>query len=314
MPVRVLRNQEGLRFTFRDIPPMEFQDPFCEETIRRIRPQVEFTSFVPRQNLLHVADMYKNVSPAGMIFHVSRCGSSLLSQVLKQSASLVVYSEPPVLNDILLPPQEFTSEETVAALRIACGYLGHHAVGPFVIKLRSWNSLMANQLLTAFPCTPWVFIVRDPVEVGVSVLNKKPLWMRLYNGSINPFLEYLDGEAKLYDIHQYFAQIYAAFCGTISAQESNRGLLVQYPQLPAASWTSVSQHFHIQLSGRNVDVMQQRAMLYSKQPPNGRSVFQPDSVRKHEEATYDLQQAVAQYATPALARVIAMFESQEILA
>ncbi len=43
----------------------------------------------------------------GIVFHVSRCGSTLVSQLLKQHVGVVVYAEPLPVNEILLPPHKW---------------------------------------------------------------------------------------------------------------------------------------------------------------------------------------------------------------
>ena len=45
--------------------------------------------------------------PAGIVFHVARCGSTLVSQLLKQHLGHVVYAEPLPINEILLPPHKW---------------------------------------------------------------------------------------------------------------------------------------------------------------------------------------------------------------
>src|SRR5271166_938284 len=48
-------------------------------------------------------------TPAGFIFHMSRCGSTLVSQMLAQLDEVVMLSEPQVLNDVLLAPPRISA-------------------------------------------------------------------------------------------------------------------------------------------------------------------------------------------------------------
>ena len=63
----------------------ELQDAFMQETIARI-PASETVVHVTRDEL---GERRRDTAPAGIIFHVARCGSTLISQSLKQLDNLV---------------------------------------------------------------------------------------------------------------------------------------------------------------------------------------------------------------------------------
>ncbi len=103
LPARAALHPTGLYFALRDIRTAELQDPFMQETIARV---------AARESVVQIAreDVGKGAagtSPAGIVFHVSRCGSTLVSQLLKQHVGLVVYAEPLPVNEILLPPHKW---------------------------------------------------------------------------------------------------------------------------------------------------------------------------------------------------------------
>ena len=120
----------------------------------------------------------RDTAPVGIIFHVARCGSTLLSQSLKRLDGLVVYAEPQPVNEILAPPHKWPRADLVAALRTLGAAFARHARGPYVLKLSSWNTLYCDIVAEAFPETPWVLSLRDPVEVGVSLLASPPGWFQ----------------------------------------------------------------------------------------------------------------------------------------
>ena len=80
LPARAALHATGLYFSLREIRPSELQDPFVQETIARI-PARESVVQIAREDL---GKGSAGTSPAGIIFHVSRCGSTLVSQLLKQ--------------------------------------------------------------------------------------------------------------------------------------------------------------------------------------------------------------------------------------
>ena len=151
-----------------------------QETIARI-PASETVLHVTRDELRRAAS---DNAPAGIIFHVARCGSTLISQSLKQLDNLAVYAEPQPVNEILVPPHEWPRADMVAAIRALGSAFARHAGGPYVLKLSSWNTLFCDIVTEAFPETNWVLCLRDPVEVGVSLLQQPPGWLSSDGGGV----------------------------------------------------------------------------------------------------------------------------------
>jgi hypothetical protein len=181
--------------------------------------------------------------PVGLVFHMARCGSSLVSQLLKEYTDLVVYSEPMPINEILAPPQVQTRVRMVAAIRSLAGLFALHAARPFVIKLSSWNTLYCELLTEAFPNTPWVLCVRDPLEVAVSLQGQPPGWLQQGSAPMDVLATVVDPERRARNPEAYTAQVLAAFCAAAARLDAGRGKLIRYEQLPAAVWDVVAAHF-----------------------------------------------------------------------
>ena len=147
LPVRAALRPDGLYLALRDIGPEELRDAFMQETIVRI-PAAETIVHIAREDIGKAAP---DTAPAGLIFHVARCGSTLISQLLKQHDNLVVYAEPLPVNEILLPPHKWPRQELVAALRSLGDAFARHARKPYVLKFSSWNTLFCDILAEAFP-------------------------------------------------------------------------------------------------------------------------------------------------------------------
>ena len=162
-----------LYLAVRQIGAAELQDAFMQETVARI-PASETVLHVTRDELGSAAP---DTAPVGIIFHVARCGSTLISQSLKHLDNLVVYAEPQPVNEILVPPHRWPRADLVAALRALGDAFARHAGRPYVLKLSSWNTLFCDIITEAFPETNWVLSLRDPVEVGVSLLRQPPGWL-----------------------------------------------------------------------------------------------------------------------------------------
>jgi hypothetical protein len=147
LPVRVGLHPTGLYLALRRIGAADLKDAFMQETIARI-PAQERIVHVSREEIGRAPG---DAAPAGIIFHVARCGSTLISQSLKHLDDLVVYAEPQPVNEILAPPHRWPRAALSAALRTLGAAFARHARTPYVLKLSSWNTLYCDIVAEAFP-------------------------------------------------------------------------------------------------------------------------------------------------------------------
>ncbi len=300
LPARAALHPTGLYFALRDIRAAELQDPFMQETIARV---------AARESVVQIAreDVGKGAagtSPAGIVFHVSRCGSTLVSQLLKQHVGIVVYAEPLPVNEILLPPHKWPRAELVAALRSLGAAFARHARKPYVLKLTSWNTLFCDLVAEAFPDSPWVLCLRDPVEVGVSLLQQPAGWIWDAGEAAAPFRRHVDPEGTAHSREEYVARLYAAFCEAAGRLDPARGRLVEHAALPGAVWETVAPHFSQAVDAPLRARMQAAAAMNSKAPVARPTAFADDAATKRAAASEMLREAVDRCARPALERLL----------
>lgn len=300
LPVRAALRPDGLYLELRTIAAADLQDAFMAETVARVASS---------STLLHISSAElgraaPGEAPAGIIFHVARCGSTLVSQLLKACDDLVVYSEPQPINELLVPPQSHPRETLVAALRSLGAALGRHAGRPYVLKLSSWNVLFCETVLRAFPSTPWAICVRDPVEVCVSLMQQKPGWMRAAGTQAFPFSSLIPAGERP---ELFSAHVFAQFCHAAARLDPARGKLISYENLPDVVWTTLAPHFGISLSADVIRHMAGRAQRNAKAAVGQLSTFEPDGAAKRAAASPALIEAIATHARPALAKLRARF-------
>ena len=306
LPARAALHATGLYFSLREIRPSELQDPFMQETIARI-PARESVVQIAREDLGRGT---AGTSPAGIVFHVSRCGSTLVSQLLKQHVGAVVYAEPLPANEILLPPHKWPRPDLVAALRSLGAAFAGHARKPYVLKLTSWNTLFADLVAEAFPTTPWVLCLRDPAEVGVSLLGQPAGWIWDGQGPAAAFGKYIDPESASRSREEYLARLYGAFCESANRLDATRGRLVRYESLPAAVWDVIAPHFGLSVDATLRARMQETATMNSKAPVGRPAKFAGDAAEKQAAAGDELRRAIEAHARPALNRLNARYAGE----
>jgi hypothetical protein len=303
LPARAALHASGLYFALRDIGPAELHDPFMQETIARVSTAEEFVQILP-QDLGRAAP---STAPVGLVFHLARCGSTLVSQLLKQRDGLVVYAEPPPVNEILRPPQPWPRRELVAALRSLGDAFARHARGPYVLKCTSWNTLYCDLIAEAFPGTPWVLCLRDPVEVCVSLLQRPPGWFLGTDEMSRRFAALADPEGRATSNDELVARMYAAFCESALRLDPRRGRLVEYRSLPADVWQGIAPHFGLAVGDAARERMARTATRPAKAPVGAATPFVDDTVAKQSAAGETLRAAIDAHARPALEQLRTAF-------
>lgn len=287
LPARAAFNAEGLHLALLDISPVELRDPFLHDTVQRLPA----TPVVVQVSPVELARTPSSFEPSGLIFHVARCGSTLVSQSLKQHAGVVVYSEPLAFNELLLAPSVSSRAYRVAALRSLGAHFSRHAGRPYILKLSSWNTLFGDLITEAFPHAPWALCLRDPLEVCVSLLQSQPSWLRSDRAAL--FCAVAELGSPALPAEERAARFFAAFCAAARRLDPARGMLLAYESLPDAIWCRLAPHFRLLMAETTRRDMAIAARVYSKSRPGQVSgEFAPDGERKRASASAALRQAV----------------------
>lgn len=142
---------------------------FYEDSIRMLISLKNKQETFPFKDLMELAESLDNsdiANPSLFIFHVSRCGSTLVSQMLAQIESHQVFSEPPFLDQIF--GAQASDRDKKKALESVFHILGYYAKAnqrSIWVKLDSWAIVYYNILRDVFPEVPFLFLIREPSEV-----------------------------------------------------------------------------------------------------------------------------------------------------
>ena len=147
-------------------------EPFHDEYLSRCWQNTTLNQLIaPRTSLKALALCAQRIpraQPAGFIFHLSRCGSTLLSGCLSELDEAVVFSESPVLTEVLVDPALSPHDKRA---HVQCLIDLKAALFPgrrVVVKWNAWDIFHAQLLRGAYPDVPAVGLVRDPVEILAS--------------------------------------------------------------------------------------------------------------------------------------------------
>jgi hypothetical protein len=294
-PVRARLRGGELAVEWRWLDNAPFREPFFADTVQ-LALQRPFTLLFPRETTLdELAELEPGLAPDGFILHLSRCGSTLLTQMLAAVPEFLVLSEPQLVNDVLRPPG--TDDERIRRLRLAISALGRPRTGgerAYVLKLDPWATHDLPLLRRAFPETPWLFLSRDPLEVLVS--HRRQAGMQMLPTVVPPELFGVDfAGAAAMAFEQYGALVLGAICRQALEHRDERALFVDYRELPGA-FERVLDWFGIDVDDAERDPIRAAALRDAKHPSRP---FAVDTDAKARAATPELRAAVDRWARPA---------------
>lgn len=226
------------------------------------------------------------LEPAGLVFHMSRCGSTLAARMLAASPAHVVLSEAAPINAIT-QRADLDDAAKVTLLRAMVAALGQARNGEsrLFLKLDCWHSRDLPLFRRAFPDAPWIFLYREPIEVMVSQTRRRGAQM--VPSLVPPSTFGLDLANGVPD-DDYCARVLAAVCeGAARYHPAGGGRLVNYRQLPEALFTEILPHFGVTPSDAEVGAMRAAALRDAKAPEQA---FAPDVQDKRQAATPALRE------------------------
>lgn len=269
--------------------------PFYEDEIRRAanRPfNSMFRYRTPIEGFVDNAELDASLKPAGFIFHMSRCGSTLVSQMLAAVPEHIMASEPAPLDAMLMRihhDPHFAATRGDASVRAALAALGRNRDGAarhFFVKPDCWHIFSLPLIRRLYPDVPWVFLFRDPVEVLVSQMRVRGV--QTVPGVIAPSVFGMEMEDGV-PVEDYVARVLAKTCqAALDHWHSGGGIAVDYRELPHAVESRILPHFGIEPD----DTM--RARMTAASGRNAKApdaAFTGDSAGKQREATPAVREA-----------------------
>ena len=278
-----------------------FTDPFFAQTVDacvRHPADILFRHHTPLEKLGEIAATLPSVRPTGFIFHMSRCGSTLISQMLAASPQNIVLSEPAPLDDILrgnFRHPGIPDEQRVQWLQWMVSVLGwqrNPAEKNLFIKFDCWHVMFLPLIQRAFPDVPWIFLYREPVEVMASA--QKQLGGQMIPGVLQPALFGWDMAAiSQMPVYEYAARVLAKLCEAALLQtQAGNGKLVNYRQLPTAIWPTLLEYWNLKFSAEAMAPMLSAAQLNAKNPV---LPFEADSQAKRDSVSPEIRQLTQQW-------------------
>jgi hypothetical protein len=284
-PIHVLRRTPEFCLLWSWLGVERFRDPFFDQTITGAlhRPlSLLLQRFATLEQLVEIAEAFPALEPTGFIYHVSRCGSTLVAQMLARLDHVIVLSEPRPLSSAL-EDQRLSEFDRRRAFRALVRLYGRTTGGEsaYFIKFDSQNLLQWRAITAAYPEVPRLIIHRDPVEVLVSNLSQQATGLlpgEIASDRLGP------PPRPLASPEDYSAFVLSRFyAAAIEAAAAPGSLTLDYRALPGAVASHIAPHFGLTLSAADLAAMNTATGVYSKDASRT-APFTADSASKQAES------------------------------
>jgi hypothetical protein len=252
------------------IKDKKFEEPFFDETIVTCKSfdqnSKDFRSASSIDWLSEAVKSIEHIAPTAFIFHVSRCGSTLLSQLLSINDEHIVLSEVPLFDEIL----RTYKGDAGSALQASVKLMGQARTGKekhLFIKLDSWHIFYWRIIRKLYPNVPFILLYRSPAEVIRS--HSKLRGMHMVPGLIEPSLfGFHENEIHGIPFDEYSAKVLTRFYSAFSEviENDKHALAVDYEEGMMNIMQKLAHHADITFSSSSLQAMEERSKYHSKHP------------------------------------------------
>ena len=276
---------------------IRFDDPFFDQTIERCfrHPfRLLFRRETDMEALGAFVAEHPGLRPSGFVFHMSRCGSTLVAQMLGAVPAHLVLSEAGPVDTVL----RASGAERSTWLQWVIGALGqprddrHQRL---FVKFDAWSAVDLGLVRRTFPDVPWIFLYRDPVEVLVSQARR--MGAHVIPGALPPELVGMsESEAAQSTLVDYAARVLAGICqAALEWKDDPAGTVVNCRQVPQLAVAGLADAWSLPLDDAEAARMLDVARRDAKNPV---IPFEDDRKRKHELASPAVLAAAERWLAP----------------
>lgn len=248
------------------LPDGRATEPFHDQYISRCRQQRLLNQLLLPESGLPEEIAEPDFQPTGFIFHLSRCGSTLVSGSFAEMQSVQVLSESPLLTDVML---DAGVDDSLRALIWLQAFGGRSPQvrdqGAVVVKWNAWDIFLWEQIRARFPRVPVLLLVRDPLEILASHsrspgrhMGCDPALRRLHPVFAEPVTNGL--------LHHQIAVLKALMAAFVTVTGAPNVMVMDYRHLDIAAIQKIAGHFGLHPDEGELAAMVGRMQRHSKIP------------------------------------------------
>lgn len=270
VPYKLLRDDEYPACRWLHVGNTPFSEPFFTDTISKCQgiyaPSMHSVSNI--ELLPEWAASLPSVKPSAFIFHISRCGSTLLSQLLGINPANINLSEVPFLDEVLRAPYQQNNIDVSRILPAALQFYAQQRSGiekNLFIKTDSWHVCFYKTIRQLYPDVPFILLYRHPQEVIHSQQKKRG--MHAVPGVVESAVFGFD-EEPVTDLDAHMARVIERYLVLFKEiiQNDKKSLLVNYNHGMLNVTEQVAAFTGLTISDEEHEKMETRCKYNAKYP------------------------------------------------
>lgn len=210
-----------------------------------------------------------SIAPTAFIFHVSRCGSTLIAQMLALDPANIVLSEVPFFDELFrhgLKNNYDASYLVKAAMRFY-GARRNAVNNRLFIKADSWHIHFYKELRALYPTVPFILLYRRPDEVIRS--QQKRRGMQAVPGLLEPeIFKFERNKLTNLGLDEYMAMVIESYLRAFDEilQKDALAIPVNYNETAVPIIQKLAAACGLVITDDELKAMNQRAAFHGKYP------------------------------------------------
>lgn len=296
IPVKIGITQGNIEVEWIEARLEEFSDLFYKFTLARLQNETQRRTLTTGIEVLSEFTNEKAVEQVkGLIFHVSRCGSTLLSSSISTGTDCIVLSEPDFIPAFLLPSHlnnpilnQLTSEVRSKMLKGFLNALIRDHKSDIVIKNNCRNILDIETLLLALPKAKSLFLFREPIEVLASNFLAPAGWFMFFQLPHVTAHLFPDSEIEMDELSLAVLGLLTQLKEGEKLVNNRNAVCLDYKNLNLENICKICRYFELKQKDGMIDKIKNSIHVYSKDPDKEFSYI-PDSKEKHQLVDKDVK-------------------------
>jgi hypothetical protein len=279
LPIKLISNDNKLHVEWIFLSDVRFTKPFFDENITACKmansmPANQIKNRITSLNfIIEVARTIETFQPALFIFHTSRCGSTLASQLLCLDEENIVIPEFEMIDSILRINEKgnIVSErertELIESIILLAGQKRYKNQKRLIIKLDSWHFYYYKELINLFPKSKQMVFFRDPDSIFNSIIKKPGI--QFIPELISPLFYGLDlNSEENYDSQKYINNVLISIYSTIEQMKIHNSEIMfhNYKKGMDEILFKIYEFLGIKPDLKIADLVKQRLLYHSKNP------------------------------------------------
>jgi hypothetical protein len=296
LPSKLFEKEDELFLEWIFLGNVPFTMPFFDETLAKCLTINSVKSGEQNEKrvtsiefLSNVANCLNSVKPELFIFHTSRCGSTLTTQILSMDNQNIVFPEYTIVDLILRSQIHGNSvpiEKRKEWLRNLIKIMGQKRFPDkkrLILKLDSWHFQFHGLIRELYPDVPFAILYREPDAILRS--NQKQWGMQFVPEIIPPSLFNIEIDTTSpFSMNEYANQVLGSMYSSILkiAGSDKNIILLDYSNGMVENLKNLIKILNVSLSFLDQKEVYQRMKFHSKSPND---IFMEDKVQPQHLAS-----------------------------